>query len=145
MPKFTLYRWTPFEHRKVELRAKPVQSWLDQWEAAGGEHWANSQYYVRIARSCQSPPGLPTITHLAIRRLNERPLQHSKWADLQRIKDELIGPEFTALEVYPAQRRLIDRANAYHLWVFDDPGFQLPFGLMAEKQSNCGKWVGVNL
>jgi len=53
-----------------------------------------------------------------IRRNDEAPI-HS-WQDLQRVKNEIFGPERIALEVYPRQSRLIDDANIYWLWVFHE-------------------------
>lgn len=50
-----------------------------------------------------------TIDHLIIRRHDGGVL--FPWADLQRIKDELCGPERTAVEVFPPQTQLIDGAN----------------------------------
>ena len=65
------------------------------------------------------------ITHLWIRRHDGQP---PVWREMQRIKDELIGPERTAVEVYPARADLIDAAPMYHLWVLPE-GFKLPFSL----------------
>lgn len=39
------------------------------------------------------------------------------WREFQRIKNELCGPEREAVELYPAESRLVDTANEYHLWV----------------------------
>lgn len=41
-----------------------------------------------------------------------------EWADLQRIKNEIVGPGARAVEVYPPRSELIDDANLYHLWVW---------------------------
>lgn len=50
------------------------------------------------------------------------------WSEKQRIKDELIGPERLAVEVFPPRSELVDQADAYHLWVLPE-GFTLPFGV----------------
>jgi hypothetical protein len=39
------------------------------------------------------------------------------WREFQRIKNEICGPEREAVELYPAESRLVDTANEYHLWV----------------------------
>lgn len=39
------------------------------------------------------------------------------WREFQRIKNEVVGPEREAVELYPAESRLVDTANEYHLWV----------------------------
>lgn len=48
------------------------------------------------------------------------------WAEKQRIKDELLGTDRTAIEVFPASSDLVDEANMYHLWVLP-AGMRLPF------------------
>lgn len=61
--------------------------------------------------------------HLAITSLSGvRPT----WPEMQRIKDEIAGPEATAVEVYPPQTEIVDQADMYHLWVLPAP---LPFSL----------------
>ncbi len=48
------------------------------------------------------------------------------WWETQRIKNDLAGPEATAIEVYPPQAEVVDGADSYHLWVLPGP---LPFSL----------------
>ena len=50
------------------------------------------------------------------------------WAEKQEIKDELFGKKRVAVEVYPADDRLVDTSDVYHLWVFDKK-YRLPFGI----------------
>lgn len=71
-----------------------------------------------------------TIDHLLIRR-HDGAAGPFPWSDLQRIKDELCGPERVAVEVFPAQSQLVDDANCRHLWALPE-GFALPFGLHLE-------------
>lgn len=68
-----------------------------------------------------------TVRHLWIRRHDAKPI--NEWSTLQRIKNELAGPERTAVEVFPAVSQLVDSANMYHLWVLPE-GMQLPFTLV---------------
>jgi hypothetical protein len=49
------------------------------------------------------------------------------WQDFQRIKTEIVGPEREAVELYPAESRLIDTSNAWHLWC-PPAGTEWPFG-----------------
>lgn len=61
--------------------------------------------------------------HLAVASLTgDRPT----WHEMQRIKDDLAGPEATAIEVYPPRSEVIDGADMFHIWVL--PG-RLPFSL----------------
>ncbi len=66
------------------------------------------------------------MIHLSIRRLDREVVRD--WRDLQEIKNMLVGPEHTGLEVFPPESKLVDTANQYHLWVFKDPKTCLPFG-----------------
>jgi hypothetical protein len=52
------------------------------------------------------------------------------WREFQKIKNELVGPEFEAIELFPAESRLVDTANQYHLWVYADPKFRFPVGFV---------------
>lgn len=84
--------------------------------------WANSHYLV-FKRVLPGIDGAPDAFHLSIRSV-ENDTRHD-WRDFQRIKNELLGPEWEAVELYPAESRLTDTANQYHLWCFP---FQMPFG-----------------
>jgi hypothetical protein len=55
------------------------------------------------------------------------------WRELQRIKDELCGPDAEAVQCYPRAADVTDEADMYHLFVLP-PGWPLPFGLHRE----CG-------
>jgi len=86
--------------------------------------WKNSRYQVIESESPAVGQDF-TVTHLSIKRLDRDPLHD--WRDLQRIKNELCGPEREAVEVYPAESRLVDTSNQYHLWVLP-LGTLSPFG-----------------
>lgn len=53
--------------------------------------------------------------HLSIRR-NDRAAE-SDWRIMQRIKNELVGQEREAVQIFPCNSRIVDEANQYHLWV----------------------------
>lgn len=52
------------------------------------------------------------------------------WAEMQRIKNELMSPNATAVQVMPPQDELVDRADMYHLWVIAGV---LPFSLLGDR------------
>ncbi|HEY3897541.1 MAG TPA: hypothetical protein VGM54_02955 [Chthoniobacter sp.] len=52
----------------------------------------------------------------------------SNWRHFQQIKNELVGPECEAVELFPAESRLVDTANQYHLWVMPNTRYRFPFG-----------------
>ena len=72
------------------------------------EMWSNDLYVVIVRREI--------ITHISIRRQDRQPV--SDWAHKQLIKNQLAGREVEAVELYPAESRLVDGANQYHLWCF---------------------------
>lgn len=76
----------------------------------------------------RTPFGAETgdVLWLSIKR-RDRATVHD-WRDLQRIKNMIVGDEHEGFEVYPAESRLVDTANQYHLWVFVDAAVRLPVG-----------------
>jgi hypothetical protein len=81
--------------------------------------FANETYYIQMRNAA------PFI-HLNIARCDGEPC--TSWRDFQEIKNELVGPENEGVELFPAESRLVDTANQYHLWVMADPGYRFPFG-----------------
>jgi hypothetical protein len=78
-----------------------------------GRMWSNDRYVViEDAAGDLAPEGW---TWLSIRRSDRSP--RMSWRDLQRIKNDICGEEAEAIEVYPAESRLVDGANQRHLWV----------------------------
>lgn len=81
----------------------------------------------------KSPPhgfgaSIETVWHLSIKRVDRQPLHD--WRALQAIKNAIAGPECEAIELYPAESRVVDTANQYHLFVFVDPDYRIPVGWM---------------
>jgi hypothetical protein len=87
------------------------------------QRFRNNKYTVVI--ETLSPQGMTGELHLSITR-NDRSAAHD-WREFQRIKNELCGPEREACELYPAQSRLYDTANTFHLWVMAE-GDRVPVG-----------------
>ena len=62
--------------------------------------------------------GNPTSPiHLSIKNY-ERSIFLS-WQMKQWIKNDIVGEEVEAVELFPAESRLVNGANQYHLWCFD--------------------------
>lgn len=85
-------------------------------------HFQNSRYHVAIDQ-------LPDqdVLHLDIRTRDKAVPGPERWRDFQRIKNELVGTDFEACELYPAEDRLRDAGNNFHLWVLPR-GQRFPFG-----------------
>ena len=89
-------------------------------QQTGAPHvFMNDLYTVRVRDA--SP-----FIQLDISRRDGEP--YKNWRDFQRIKNELVGAECEAVELFPAESRLVDTANQYHLWVNPDVKFRFPFG-----------------
>lgn len=82
--------------------------------------------YTVIIRNAEVSKDFPEMLWLSIKRNDKEPIHD--WRDLQEIKNKLIGTENEAVEIYPAESRLVDSANQYHLWAFKDPSIKFPFG-----------------
>lgn len=68
------------------------------------------------------------VLHLSIKRIDREPIRD--WRALQSIKNAIVGEECEAFELYPAESRLVDTANQYHLWAFIDPTVRVPIGFV---------------
>jgi hypothetical protein len=91
------------------------------------ESWVNSTYQVQVRRYKATEPGQTGLVHLNIRRRDGKAIFRD-WRVFQEIKNQLVGPEFEGVELYPAESRVVDTSNKYHLYVIDDPTFRFPFG-----------------
>jgi len=65
------------------------------------------------------------ITYLSIKNRDKTAIHD--WRHFQQIKNELVGEDREAIEIYPNENRLVDTANQYHLFVFPK-NYNLPFG-----------------
>jgi hypothetical protein len=89
------------------------------------EIFRNSRYTV-MRREFQVSPDHPVMIHLSLRRNDRKPV--TSWRDMQKIKNELVGEECEGVQMFPAESRLVDNANQYHIFVCKDPDMRLPFG-----------------
>lgn len=84
------------------------------------ERYINDLYQVEVRRD---PHG---GVHINIRRRDG--FIGRDWRHFQQIKNEILGPECEAVELYPAESRLVDTSNKYHLWGHSDPKVRIPVG-----------------
>lgn len=110
----------------------PPQPWGD-WEerepndgAREGVRCFVNNIYTVYWTTLHAENDAPDVIWLSIKR-HDRKTIHD-WRHFQRIKNELVGPQFEGMEMYPAEERLVDAANQYHLYVIDDPTFRWPWG-----------------
>lgn len=81
--------------------------------------WKNEQYQVNVRHQGE-------FVHLSIKRNDKKPVRD--WRDMQAIKNQLVGPECEGVELFPAESRVVDTANQFHLWCFASPKHRFPLG-----------------
>ena len=100
---------------------------------AGAQFWRSPDYLVAIVDGAVVLPPeqrfhCPPVWWLRIYRHDGKRIR-DHWSELQKIKNELIGPEHQGVEFYPPESLLQDGENSFHLWVFKSAETRLPFGL----------------
>ena len=138
--------WTPLE--RAHLQRRSILEDLEHLEALARDYdasvetarqvlddierheavWVNSRYQVNVRHLEARADGWPALVHLSIKRRDRAPLGPERYRDFMRIKDELLGPEHEAVELYPARSRETDAANQYHLFCLASDGIRFPFG-----------------
>lgn len=102
-------------------------------QAARGAHWNNDKYQV-VINDADIGEGFPPMWHLSIKRHDRYPVFN--WRDLQAIKNQLVGHENEAVMLFPAESRLVDGANQYHIFCLQDSTLRFPFGFTERAVSN---------
>jgi hypothetical protein len=108
--------WTPFEEEEQDR------------DLPSGERFRlfHNNVYTVLKRELPAMRGWPKLIHLSIRRNDRKPIDD--WRDKQRIKNLIVGPEHEGVELFPAEGRLVDTANQFHMFIIADPGVRFPFG-----------------
>ena len=127
------------------VNARERIAWILDYHArmlqAGAQFWSSPEYLVAIVDAgAVWPPEhaarSPELWWLRIYRHDGKRIRHH-WSELQRIKNELVGPEHQGVEFYPPESLLQDGENSYHLWVFKSADARLPFGLPWPRSSGA--------
>jgi len=91
------------------------------------EIWRNDTYMVFVTRVFKgNPAATPPMTWLSIKRHDKQPC--NDWRHFQFIKNQLVGEECEAVQMYPAESRLVDGSNQYHLFCLTSAEHRFPFG-----------------
>ncbi len=99
------------------------------------EVWTNDLYEVSVIREFgPSAPGGWVTDYLTIKRMPDKSAIHD-WRHFQMIKNDICGFEREGFELYPAESRLVDEANQYHLFVAP-AGMTLPVGMFGPRNVN---------
>lgn len=99
-----------------------VRAYLEK--AGRAEHWVNLDYHAMVLRP-EAEAGEFAITWVSIKRHDRKAIRD--WRVFQAIKNDVLGPEVEAVELFPAESRLADSVNQYHLWALPE-GQSFPFG-----------------
>lgn len=125
----------PFVQTDIPDEYKTVEAYMNTFGAGRAEathmrdlmmkekFYINDKYQVNTS-VVQSVLG--EILHLSVKRLDKEPIHD--WRDMQEIKNIFAGPECEGMEIYPAESRLVDCANQYHIWAFTSPDTRIPIG-----------------
>jgi len=99
---------------------------LTEW----GQQWENDTYYGCVKDYPSGFPigGGPWAT-ISISSIDET--SRHDWRDFQQLKNALLGDEWEAVELYPAESRLRDPSNRFYLWCVPKGVFN--FGLEDER------------
>lgn len=108
----------------VEAYVRKELADQERWPIFRNGNTARSyQVQLRWEEGCPTYPDpdystrhIPELVHVSIKRVDKAPVHD--WRHFQEIKNMLVGPSFEAVELYPAEDRVVDTANQYHLWAF---------------------------
>lgn len=120
--------------RKVSKCLEPSKRWQNLWRvnalvADDAEIWHNHLYEVTVRRhekGWRFDPDLPWV-QIGI-SCHHGDARHD-WRDFQRIKNDVCGADWEAIELYPAESRLLDPSNYYMLWAAP----KIPIGKMVPR------------
>ena len=143
MSRDRLPAWTPFEQVDFAPSEASVSRYMDFYGVSHEEALAalskdvfqNSRYQVSRVTAPSPENCNGAFVQLSIQRLDGEPVGPERYRDFMRIKDELVGHEHEAVEIYPRRSQEIDAANTYHLWVEVTGRRPFAFGFRA------GRWV----
>lgn len=108
-------KWEDLTHRIPEAEAQGLRTYPNLLRV-----FTNDVYVVQLFGEADG------IVRLLVRCRAVAPVR--SWVDLQRIKNDLVGPDRVAFEVYPQAGCSVDQAHVYHLWVLPK-GAALPLDL----------------
>lgn len=100
---------------------------------ADAELHVNDIYTVTVADAVQAQmvyakrdTGWPAMWYLSIKRNDKEVIWD--WRELQEIKNLLCGESNEGMQLFPAESRVVDTANQYHLFVIKQPNMFIPVG-----------------
>lgn len=89
------------------------------------EAYINNRYTITVYDGHATTHG-PAKRVMIQNHANEPIANH--WSEVNKIKNELFGPDVVAVEYYPSASELIDAFNIYWIWIY--PANVLPIPVM---------------
>lgn len=115
--EYTPKPWEPMQRGALppeELeRARKITEAAGQPYNPPDEVWVSDEYQCFVKYLEERGKG--GLISLSIKRNDAKPAHD--WRELQAIKNEVAGWEREAIEIYPAEARLVDEADQTWLWV----------------------------
>ena len=112
--------------RKMELVPESEWPFMPAWETKPIKVWRSKDYLAVLYE--QRADDKRRLTVNSTRRTANRKRKSGTdwrdgitWDELQRIKNETLGPDVWCVEVYPAQDDVVDVSNMRHLWPLEEP------------------------
>lgn len=87
--------------------------------------WIRWRHHYDYALGYTEWPGRPDVQIAHLRVWKKQGGDGIGWDVLQQIKNDVIGRESVAIEIYPACSALIYECNVRHLWALP-PGVEVP-------------------
>jgi hypothetical protein len=92
-------------------------------DAVGARLVVNSRYQVAM-KGPYKDDHFGLFMELSIKRRDKEAILD--WRDMQKIKNDLVGKETTMIQIFPPEKHLVDTANQYYFYVFQN--YEFPFG-----------------
>jgi hypothetical protein len=113
--------------RLVESLVAAEAAEVDRWEPLRQDMtkpgwWGNNILSVHVSHHGD-------VVHIEYHRRDRAPIRD--WRVGQRLKNQLAGPEYEGIEIYPAESRVVDESNEFHIWCVP---WQLPYGFDQESR-----------
>lgn len=114
--------------RKMEPVPRDEWPFFPEFETVVLNVWQSRDYLAVLYQ--QRADGMKRLTVNSTRRMRvpySRKPDGTDWRDgitwdeLQRVKNETLGPDVWCVEVYPPEAEVVDVANMRHLWPLDEP------------------------
>ena len=103
--------------------------------------WSNGEYGCLRSEPFDATEGhakWPSMVHLILSRLDAGPVYDR--AAMAGAIGQLVGPGRDAVQLYPAESRVLNLDNAAHLWVFPNPACRFPLGCQVQPG---GAWAEI--